>query len=152
MDADVFEKVIKEAIDGEIEAKIFYLDISTNIKDDHLTELFLGFSKEEEGHEKMLSTLLEKGKTHAPAFGSRKEYKVSESYELPAVSLDMNLKDAIGLAMKNEEIAMKKYQALADDCDDLELKSVFNSLANMEKDHKAKMETAFVDVAYPEVW
>jgi rubrerythrin len=54
--------------------------------------------------------------------------------------------------MKNEEIAMKKYQGLADDCQDPDLKSVFTSLASMEKDHKFKMENAFVDVAYPEVW
>jgi rubrerythrin len=64
----------------------------------------------------------------------------------------MDLKSAIGLAMKNEEIAMKKYQGLADDCQDPDLKSVFTSLASMEKDHKFKMENAFVDVAYPEVW
>jgi len=64
----------------------------------------------------------------------------------------MNLKDAIGLAMKNEEIAMKKYQMLADDCTDAELKKVFTSLAAMEQDHKFKMENAFVEVAYPEVW
>ena len=37
-------------------------------------------------------------------------------------------------------------------CNDPELKSVFNNLAAMEKDHKLKMENAFVEVAYPEVW
>ena len=64
----------------------------------------------------------------------------------------MDLKDAIGLAMKTEEMAMIKYQKLANDTDDTELKAVFNSLATMEKDHKSKMENAFVEVAYPEVW
>ena len=64
----------------------------------------------------------------------------------------MNLKDAIGLAMKNEEIAMQKYETLAANCDDPELQSVFNNLAAMERDHKFKMEQSFVKVAYPEVW
>lgn len=152
MDAELYRKVIKKAIAGETEAKVFYLKVSQRIKDAYLKELFLGFSKEEENHEKILSELLEKGKISASTFGDAKEYKISETIDLPEVTEDMNLKDAIGLAMKNEEIAMKKYQKLAQDCEDLELKDVFNSLAAMEKDHKLKMENAFVEVAYPEVW
>lgn len=152
MDADLYKKVIKDAIAGEIEAKEFYLKISQRIKDAYLQELFQGFSKEEGNHEKLLSGLLEKGKITAAIFSGAKEYKISETIDMPEVSDDMDLKSAIGLAMKSEELAMKKYQALARDCDDPELKSVFNSLSAMEKDHKFKMETAFVDVAYPEVW
>jgi rubrerythrin len=64
----------------------------------------------------------------------------------------MDIKDAIGLAMKNEEIAMQKYEALAANCDDPELQDVFQKLAAMERDHKFKMEDSFVKVAYPEVW
>ena len=64
----------------------------------------------------------------------------------------MNLKDAIGLAMKNEEIAMQKYEILAANCDDPDLQAVFQSLAAMEKDYKYKMEESFVKVAYPELW
>lgn len=152
MDAERYKQVIKEAIAGEVEAKEFYLKISERIKDAYLKELFLGFSREEANHEKILTALLEKGKIKASIFGGTKEYKISETIDMPEVTDDMDLKSAIGLAMKNEEIAMKKYQQLADGCDDPELTSVFNSLAAMEKDHKFKMENAFVDVAYPEVW
>ena len=62
------------------------------------------------------------------------------------------MKAASGIAMKNEEIAMKKYIALADTCTDKELKDVFLHLAAMERGHKLKMENTFVDVAFPEVW
>ena len=71
---------------------------------------------------------------------------------IEAVPENMDLKDAIALAMKNEEIAMQKYENLAANCDDPELQGVFTSLASMEKDHKFKMEESFVKVAYPEVW
>jgi rubrerythrin len=64
----------------------------------------------------------------------------------------MDLKNAIGLAMKNEEIAMKNYLLLADSCDDPQLKNVFQDLAAMERGHKNMMETEFVNVAFPEVW
>ena len=77
---------------------------------------------------------------------------MSETIEMPEVNDNMDLKNAIGIAMKNEELAMKKYTTLADNCDDPQLKKVFLDLASMERDHKFKMENKFVDVAYPEVW
>jgi len=152
MDTQLYEKVIKDAIAGEIEAKKFYQKISERIKDTYLKEVFTQFSKEEENHEKILSDLLDKGTMTASSFSGARDYSISETIEMPQVSADMDLKNAIGLAMKSEELAMKKYQNLAEDCDDPELKSVFNNLASMEKDHKAKMEDSFVNVAYPEVW
>jgi rubrerythrin len=85
-------------------------------------------------------------------FNFEKDFKVSETIEMPEVNADMDLKNAIGLAMKNEEIAMKNYTALAENCHNHELKAVFMNLAAMERDHKFKMEENFVDVAFPEVW
>jgi rubrerythrin len=152
MDADQYKKTIEDAIAGEIEAKEFYLEISKRIRDDFLKDLFLGFSKEEAGHEKILTALLEKGKIKTTTFDGSRDFKVSETVALPEVSENMDLKDAIALAMKNEEIAMQKYETLAANCDDAELQSVFTSLAAMERDHKFKMEDSFVKVAYPEVW
>lgn len=152
MDSQVFKQVITDAIAGEIEAQKFYRKISEQIKDTSLQALFLEFSKEEEKHEAILKDLLQQGSIHETVFGSAETYNVAESIDLPEVTPEMNLKDAIGLAMKNEEIAMNKYLALAENSEDPSLKSVFNSLASMERNHKAKMETAFVDVAYPEVW
>jgi len=152
MDAQLYRETIQDAIASEIEAKEFYLEISKRIRDDYLKELFAGFSKEESNHEKILTALLEKGKIKTTTFDGTRDFKVSETVALPEVSADMNLKDAIGIAMKNEEIAMQKYENLAANCDDAELQSVFNSLASMERDHKYKMEDSFVKVAYPEVW
>lgn len=152
MDTELYKKIIQDAIAAEIEAKEFYLNISKRIKDSYLRDLFQGFSNEEAGHENILKTLLGKGQIKTSTFNGSKDFKVSETIALPEVSETMNLKDAIGLAMKNEEIAMQKYQDLATDCNDPELKTVFNSLAAMERDHKFKMEESFVNVAYPEIW
>ena len=152
MDAQLYKEAIKDAIASEIEAKEFYLEISKRIRDDYLKELFMGFSKEEATHEKILNALLEKGSIKTTTFNGTRDFKVSETIPLPEVSENMILKDAISLAMKNEEIAMQKYEVLAANCDDPDLQAVFQSLAAMEKDHKYKMEESFVKVAYPEVW
>ena len=152
MDLEHYKQVISDAIKGEIEAKEFYQKVAIKIKDTFLTELFEKFAKEEAKHEKILTAILDKKKMDASFFNFEKDFKVSETIEMPEVNENMDLKNAIGIAMKNEELAMKKYTTLADNCDDPQLKKVFLDLASMERDHKFKMENKFVDVAYPEVW
>lgn len=152
MDLEKYKEAISDAIKAEIEAKIFYQDVAKGIKKPLLQELFEKFAKEEEKHEKILTAVLNKEKIQTGVFNFDKDFKVSETIEMPQVSPDMDLKSAIGIAMKNEERAMKKYTALAQNCEDPELKAVFLDLASMERDHKFKMEENFVDVAYPEVW
>lgn len=152
MDLEKYKAVISDAIQSEIEAKQFYAQVSERIKDSYLKELFAGFSQEEAKHEKMLTTILNQEKLEHRHFNFDKDFKVAESYAMPEVNDDMNLKDAIGLAMKNEEAAMQKYTNLAENCEDPALKAVFFDLAAMEREHKSKMEASFLDVAYPEVW
>ncbi len=152
MDLEAYRQVISDAIKGEIEAKEFYEKVSLRIKDKFLTDLFETFAREEAKHEKLLTAILNKEKMDTSFFNFEKDFKVSETIEMPEVNDAMDLKSAIGIAMKNEELAMKKYIALAENCDDPQLKIVFQDLAAMERDHKFKMENNFVDVAYPEVW
>jgi rubrerythrin len=152
MNAERYRQAIQDAIGREIEAKEFYRKVSERIRSDYLKALFLGFSREEATHEKILTALLEKGRIKTTTFDGTQDFKVSETIALPEVSDEMDLKDAIGLAMKNEEIAMQQYKTLAANCEDPELQAVFKNLAAMERDHKFKMEQSFVKVAYPEVW
>jgi len=152
MDLKQYKQVISDAVQSEIEAKEFYEKISKKIKDDYLKELFEGFAKEEENHAEILTRILNKEKIQASQFNFETDFKVAETIEMPEVNEKMDLKNAIGLAMKNEEIAMKNYTLLADSCDDPELKTVFQDLAAMERGHKNKMEVQFVNVAFPEVW
>ena len=152
MDLGKYKQVISDAIKDEIEAKEFYKKVAERIKDAFLTELFEKFAREEAKHEIILTAILNKEKMDTSFFNFEKDFKVSETIEMPEVNADMDLKAAIGIAMKNEELAMKNYTALAENCDDQQLRKVFLDLAAMERDHKFKMENSFVDVAYPEVW
>ncbi len=152
MDLEKYKQVISDAVQNEIEAKEFYDKIARQIKDDYLKELFEGFSKEEAKHEQILKGILSHDKIQISQFNFETDFKVAETIEMPEVNEEMDLKNAIGLAMKNEEIAMKNYTSLADSCDDPELKTVFLDLAAMERSHKNLMEVKFVNVAFPEVW
>ncbi|MCG8532153.1 MAG: ferritin family protein [Desulfovibrionales bacterium] len=152
MDVKQYEQVISDAIQGEVRAKEFYGKVAERIKDPYLADLFMEFAREEGEHEKILTRILERGQIHARYFGFETDFHVSDDLPMPEVTPKMDLKAAIGLAMKNEEIAMKKYLDLAEDCLDGTLKKVFLDLASMEREHKHAMETRFVDVAFPEVW
>ncbi len=152
MDIETYKQVISDAIKGEVEAKEFYEKVAERIKDNSLSELFKGFAREEASHENILTGILNQGKIQLAFFDFEKDYSVAETIEMPTVNENMDLKGAIGIAMKNEEAAMKKYMALAENCNDGQLKKVFQDLAAMERGHKFKMEERFVDVAYPEIW
>ncbi|WP_022667346.1 ferritin-like domain-containing protein [Desulfospira joergensenii] len=152
MDTEKYKDVISMAIQNEIAAREFYENVSARIKDDYLKELFADFAKEEKKHETILTGILNQEKVDAQYFDFDKDFQVAETIDMPEVSADMDLKSAIGLAMKNEEIAMKQYTALAANCSDPELEAVFLDLASMERGHKHMMEEKFVDVAFPEVW
>ena len=152
MDLDKYREVISHAIEAEIAARKFYEDVGKRIKDTYLKELFEGLAVEEANHERLLSDILNKEQMDRSYFNFEKDFHVAETVDMPAVTGDLNLKDAIGIAMKNEEVAMKNYTALADNCEDEQLKSVFLDLAAMERSHKFKMEKSFLDVAYPEAW
>jgi rubrerythrin len=152
MDLDKYREVISDAIQAEIAAKNFYENVGSRIKDAYLKELFELLAVEEANHERLLSDILNKEHMDKSYFKFERDFQVAETIDMPEVTDDLNLKDAIGIAMKNEEVAMKNYTALADNCEDEQLKSVFTDLAAMERSHKFKMEESFMDVAYPEAW
>ena len=85
-------------------------------------------------------------------FSESRDYKVAETVDEPELSMAMKPADAFALAMKKEEAAMKQYTGMAEMCDDEGKRQVFLDLAAMERDHKLKMESAFIDIGYPEVW
>jgi len=68
------------------------------------------------------------------------------------LSADMKPVDAIALAMKKEEEAVKAYTHLASSVNDRALQRIYTELAQMEKEHKARMEDLYTNMAFGEVW
>ena len=151
MNLSEFKGVIKFAMANEVEAQKFYEDASAKMKDPHLKSMFQEFAKEEKRHREILKEIYISNRI-GEYFDEGRDYKVSESFEEPELSTDMKPADALALAMKKEEEAMGQYSALAEACPDAAKKQVFLDLAAMERGHKLKMENAFVDIGYPEVW
>ncbi|NNF97900.1 MAG: ferritin family protein [Desulfobacteraceae bacterium] len=151
MEPKEFESIISAAINNEIDAHKFYLAAAETVADPHLKKMFHDFAEEEKGHQRILENVKSNKKANVH-FASLPDYKVSDTMETPPLTMDMKPADAIALAMKNEEAAMQQYTQLADACTDADKKKIFLELAAMERQHKFKMEKAFVDIGYPEVW
>ena len=152
MDKPTYQRVMDSAIQGEIEAYQFYKQVADKVADKFLKNMFHEFAAEEQKHRAILEGFREKANM-AIHFAHVADYHVSETVEVSEnLSMEMKPADAIALAMKNEEAAMQHYTRLAEACGDASQKKVFLELATMERGHKAKMESAFVDIGYPEVW
>ncbi|GAB6145212.1 ferritin-like domain-containing protein [Desulfocicer niacini] len=148
---NTYEGIINYAIGKEIEAENFYKEVAAKTTKDFLKEMFTAFADEEKKHQKILNNVL-KNKIIGSHFKASSDYGISKTVEKPDVSDGMTLADAFAIAMKNEEEAMNMYLKLAADCDSADARKIFQDLAAMEKGHKFKMETAYTETAYAEVW
>jgi len=151
MNMNEYKEIIKQAIANEVEARKFYEDASNTLADPFLKKLFAQLAEEEKKHRDIL-TKIYTSDTVQSYFSETRDYKVAETMDEPLLSMDMKPADAFALAMKKEEAAMKQYSEMANLCDDAQKRQVFLDLAAMERDHKLKMESAFVEIGYPEVW
>jgi len=151
MNLSEYKEIIKKAIANEVEARAFYEDAAKTLKDPFLKNLFISLADEEKKHREIL-TRIYTSNTIGSYFSETRDYKVAETVDDVPLSMDMKPADAFALAMKKEDAAMKQYTAMAKMCEDDAKRQVFLDLAAMERNHKLKMESAFVDVGYPEVW
>jgi rubrerythrin len=151
MDQKKYLAILDRAIDSEIEASRFYGRVAEMTTNGYLKEMFTTFSREEQKHRSILEGF--RGDPAAAIhFEKVADFGISETVSEPTLSADMQPADAVALAMKKEEAAMRQYTQMADACNDGAQRKVFLELAAMEREHKTKMEAAFVDIGYPEVW
>ena len=146
-----YKSIIKFAMENEVEAQKFYEEAAEKVENTQLKEMFAEFAEEEKRHREILKQVYMSNRM-GEYFHEDRDYHVAEDIDLPVLSTAMKPADAIALAMKKEEAAMRHYAQLAEACDDADQRRIFQELAAMESEHKHKMERAFVDVGYPEVW
>lgn len=139
------------AISKEEAANTFYVNLARRVKNSAVQETFNDLAKEELRHKDLLLTLKAEPLIHTK-FKQLPDYHVAESEAPPEVSPDMPLRDAVALAMKNEQQAAALYRSMAQASTEPHIRALFENLMNMELGHKNSLETLFVDIGYPEVF
>jgi len=146
-----YKEILNMAIQDEVEAFEFYDSVAQKVSDRSLKQIFSELAGEERKHRQLLQSFI-----NNPAvplrFKEEIDYKVSESVALPQLNIEMKPADAIALAMKKEEEAMKAYYELARVSSNPAQSQVFLELATMEQGHKTKLEKLYTSMAFPEVW
>ena len=139
---DQMRKALDFAIAKEQEAEAFYKEWSAKAKQPAVQALFAELAGIEYGHMEILSKI-----TPEEMVGSANAdvTKLALSDLLVDVSATPNLtlQDAMIVAMKREEGAVKLYRRLAEM--NGEAKSLFEALAKEEGRHKAKLEMEYDD-------
>jgi len=151
MSPDEFKKIISKAIGEEIAAFEFYSGVSEKTQDKNLKDLFKELAGEEAKHKRTLEGFLAMApeKFH---FAPSKDYKVADSVPTPPLTPDLKPVDGLVIAIKKELEAMQMYTQLANSSADEGQKKIFLELASMERQHKARLEDIYTNMAFPEVW
>lgn len=152
MDREEIKKIIQGAINDEIESYEFYSSAAEKVKTQSVKDIFKKLAEDEKNHKVYLEEFLN-SKAENITVVNDEDYAIAEEIEDDiALTTDMSFVDAIKLAIKKEETAMKKYKGLADICSNEEIKNIFLGLCDMEQMHKCRLEDIFVNVAYTETW
>ncbi len=151
MSPDDFKKIISKAIGEEVAAFEFYNGVSEKTKDKSLKDLFKELAAEEGKHKRTLEGFLSMPpeKFH---FAPSKDYKVADAVPTPALTPELKPIEGLLIAIRKELEAMQMYTQLAGTSADEAQKKIFLELASMERQHKARLEDIYTNMAFPEVW
>jgi len=151
MNAEEYRKILSVAISREVESYAFYRAVQERVEDKDLKLIFEELAGDETSHRELLEGYLSRP-AKSLSFDVTSDYKVSESFDTPTVTIDMKPAEGLQLAIKKEKEAVEMYTRLARMSTGSEQKGIFENLAKMELGHKTKLEDIYTNMAFPEVW
>jgi protein-tyrosine phosphatase/rubrerythrin/nicotinamidase-related amidase len=138
------QDVLEFAISEEDALISFYENMSATSRDPRVKGLFRSFAKSETKHVTELRGLWRKGITSKPQFdmeGLNEIVNESDRKEINlSLSADLELEDALALAMNKSKSGFKLYTGLAGSLEDEQSRNIFLSLADEEARHRIQLE------------
>jgi len=139
---DQMRKALDFAIAKEMEAEAFYKEWAQKAKDPAVQGLFAELAGVEHGHMEILSNITPEEMTSSNVSDAPDIHLADLLVDVTA-SPNLTLQEAMILAMKREEGAVKLYSRLAEL--NGEARSLFEALAKEEGRHKAQLEAEYDD-------
>jgi rubrerythrin len=136
------EELLDFAISEEEKAAAFYSALAAKQKSDAMRKVFEGFSVEENGHKNKLLAIKERKYWTAPA-GQVIDLHIADYTIDVEPSANMDLQEALLLAMKKEKGAFRLYSDLAEMVEDEDIKRTMLLLAQEEAKHKLRFEVEY---------
>jgi rubrerythrin len=139
---DQLRKALDFAIAKEKEAEAFYKEWSQKSKNPAVQGLFAELAGVEHGHMEILSQITPEEMISSGSSDAQ-DLQLSDLIVDVVASPKLTLQEAMILAMKREEGAVKLYSRLAEM--NGEARSLFEALAKEEGKHKSKLEIEYDD-------
>jgi rubrerythrin len=139
---DLFDEIIRFAIDGEQEAVDAYTTASEMVTRVNAKEMLLGLARQEQMHKKRLESI-DRERVADTAIVNVPDLRIADFMDDVTITADMGYQDVLTVAMKREEKAHNLYTTLASNTDDAELRKVFELLAQEEAGHKLALEKEY---------
>ena len=131
------------ALSKEEEAAAFYLNLAGKASTSHMREVFLELAAQERGHQNKIRHVLEKEPEEAFSPGPVTDLLVSDYLESVTPGPEMSFQDALIVAMKREQLAVKLYADVAAVSVNPKVKEALSTMAREEAAHKHKLEEEY---------
>ncbi len=138
------DDVLNFAIKEEEAAVVFYRRMAANAANEAMREAFEQFAREEEGHKRKLQAVME-GRSLLLPSQRVVDMKITDYMVDVELRDDLSYAEALVVAAKKEKAAFRLYTSLASMADELELKALFEALAQEEARHKLRFEIEYDD-------
>jgi rubrerythrin len=138
------DEILDFAIDREQKAVDFYIALAGRAGTAWMRDQLMGFAREEAGHKAKLIAV-KAGAKLLPCGQQIADLKIVDYLVDVEVTDDINVQNALIVAMKREKAAFRLYTNLAAYVDDVELRELFLGLAQEEAKHKLHYETQYDD-------
>ena len=142
MKKDLFDEIIRFAIDGEQEAVDAYTTASETVTRTNVKKMLLGMARQEQMHKKKLESI-DRERVADTAIVNVPDLRIADFMDDVTITADMDYQDILAVAMKREEKAHNLYTTLASNTEDAELRKVFELLAQEEAGHKLALEKEY---------
>lgn len=142
MDRERFSRLINLAIGKEVEAATLYQELAASTKRPEMKEVFRELALQEWGHKRLLEEL-EIEDIDEQKLQPVPNLKISEYLLDLERRPGMAFHEALLVAMKREEQALKMYTEFAEGFTDPKLKKLFQFLAGEEAKHKYRLEKIY---------
>ena len=142
MKKDLFDEIIRFAIDGEQEAVDAYTTASETVARANVKKMLLGMARQEQMHKEKLESI-DRERVADTAIVNVPDLRIADFMDDVTITADMDYQDILAVAMKREEKAHNLYTTLASNTEDAELRKVFELLAQEEAGHKLALEKEY---------
>ena len=142
MKKDLFDEIVRFAIDGEQEAVDAYTTASEMVTRANVKSMLLDLARQEQMHKERLESI-DRERVAETAIVNVPDLRIADFMDDVTITADMDYQDILAVAMTREERAHNLYSTLASNTDDAELKKVFEVLAQEEAGHKLALENEY---------